>query len=146
MTPEIQDANKRLIELDLNVNSNQPAMKAIATDLGIEVKSNKAEDLRNALIPVKELLLVKPEVAPEPEVEPEVAPEPEVKPEVTPEPEDVIPKGTFTMKVGHLSWGFQGRNHFFADKKPLINAQVMHEYAPTLDDWLKAGYIEKGKY
>jgi hypothetical protein len=54
--------------------------------------------------------------------------------------------GNYIMKVTHLSWGLKGKNHFFADHKPEINAKVMAEYASTLDVWLQNKWIEKGSY
>ena len=57
-----------------------------------------------------------------------------------------FPKGTFIMKVTHLSWGHQGKSHFFADKKPLISAKSMGGYAGILKVWIENGWIEKGSY
>ncbi len=54
--------------------------------------------------------------------------------------------GNFIMKVTHLPWGANGRNHFFAKKKPLINTKVMGKFANTLKIWLDNGWIEKGDY
>jgi hypothetical protein len=54
--------------------------------------------------------------------------------------------GTFIMNVNHLAWGFQKRNHFYADKKPEISANIMGKYASELKVWLDAGFIKKGKY
>jgi hypothetical protein len=53
---------------------------------------------------------------------------------------------TFVMKVGHLSWGRDGKNHFYADKKPLISEKVMGKYADILLTWIEAGWIEEGSY
>ena len=50
------------------------------------------------------------------------------------------------MATGHLSWGLNNKNHFFADEKPEINAKVMGKYAPTLAIWLAAKWIVKGSY
>lgn len=54
--------------------------------------------------------------------------------------------GTFIMTVGHLSWGLNGKSHFYADKKPIINAKVMGTYTETLKLWIKAGWVIKGSY
>ena len=54
--------------------------------------------------------------------------------------------GTFIMTVGHLSWGRNGKSHFYADKKPLINAKVMGSFSKTLLIWIKEGWIKKGSY
>lgn len=75
----------------------------------------------------------------------------EVKPEVK-APEKVETKapekdtGNYIMTVSHLSWGANGKNHFYADKKPLINAKVMGKYADTLKIWLDNNWIQKGSY
>lgn len=53
---------------------------------------------------------------------------------------------TYIMTVGHLSWGLNNKSHFYADKKPLINAKVMGNYSNTLLVWLKEGWIKKGSY
>ncbi|MDX5586088.1 MAG: hypothetical protein QNK20_14435 [Aureibaculum sp.] len=53
---------------------------------------------------------------------------------------------TFVMKVGHISWGRDGKNHFYADKKPLITEKVMGKYAEVLLEWLGNGWIEEGVY
>lgn len=53
---------------------------------------------------------------------------------------------TYIMKVTHLAWGKNGKNSFYAKKKPLINAKVMGKYSGTLDIWLKNGWIEEGSY
>ena len=53
---------------------------------------------------------------------------------------------SYVMKVTHLSWGLGERNHFYADKKPLINEKVMGNYANTLKSWIKAGWVEPGSY
>lgn len=55
-------------------------------------------------------------------------------------------EATYIMKVTHLSWGRNSLNHFYAEKKPLINEKVMGKYAGTLQIWLKKGWIEEGKY
>ena len=70
-----------------------------------------------------------------------------VKAEVSVEKaEEKAISGDFIMTVGHLAWGQNGRNHFFADKKPLINAKVMNKYSETLKIWLAKGWIKKGSY
>lgn len=56
------------------------------------------------------------------------------------------PEGNYIMKVTHLAWGKDNKNHFYADKKPLINAKVMKGYAGILKIWLEKGWIEKGSY
>lgn len=53
---------------------------------------------------------------------------------------------TFIMKVGHLSWGRDGKSHFYADKNPLITEKVMGKYADVLLEWLDNGWIEEGSY
>jgi len=53
---------------------------------------------------------------------------------------------SFIMKVGHLSWGRNAKNHFYADKKPLITEKVMGKYSDTLLDWIEKGWIEEGSY
>ena len=53
---------------------------------------------------------------------------------------------TFIMKVGHLSWGRNGKNHFYADKKPLITEKVMGKYSEVLLEWITNGWIEEGAY
>jgi hypothetical protein len=53
---------------------------------------------------------------------------------------------TYIMKVTHLSWGKDSKNHFFAEKKPLISEKEMGKYAPILAIWLKQGWIEQGSY
>jgi hypothetical protein len=146
------EARKKLLGLDLNINSNQPAMKSILTDLEIECDGNSAAKLREVLTPVKESLVAETETTEVVEettevVEVEETQETEVVEETTEVVEkNEFPKGNFIMKVGHLPWGFSDRNHFFADKKPLINAKVMGNYADTLEIWLKAEWIEKGSY
>jgi hypothetical protein len=55
-------------------------------------------------------------------------------------------KGNYIMKVTHLAWGRSGKNHFFADKKPEINAKVMGQYSSILKIWLDNNWIEKGSY
>jgi len=55
-------------------------------------------------------------------------------------------KGNYIMKVTHLAWGRSGRNHFFADKKPEINAKVMGQYSSILKIWLANNWVEKGSY
>jgi len=135
MTPDElkQDANGRLLKLDLSNNKNQPAMKLIAADLGIITESNKADDLRKLLTPVKESLL--PETKSDVNVD-----------EIKPEPKVEVKVDNYVMKVTHLSWGSNNKNHFYADKKPLINAKVMGKYADVLKIWLKNEWIEKGSY
>lgn len=53
---------------------------------------------------------------------------------------------TYIMNVGHLPWGFNKKNHFFAEKKPLISKKVMGKYASDLEIWLKKGWIKEGSY
>ena len=60
--------------------------------------------------------------------------------------EKATPKGNYIMKVTHLSWGLNGKNHFYADKKPLINAKEMGSYSGVLKIWLENKWIEKGSY
>lgn len=60
--------------------------------------------------------------------------------------ESRLKESTYIMKVTHLSWGRNGNNHFYSEKKPLITEKVMGKYAGTLKIWLKAGWIEEGKY
>jgi hypothetical protein len=55
-------------------------------------------------------------------------------------------KTTYIMKVTHLSWGLNGKSHFYTDDKPLISEKVMGSYAGVLKIWLENGWIEKGKY
>lgn len=55
-------------------------------------------------------------------------------------------KTTYIMKVVHLGWGFNKKNHFYATKKPEISRVKMGKYHGTIDVWLKAGWIEKGSY
>lgn len=54
--------------------------------------------------------------------------------------------GNFRMTVTHLSWGTYGRNHFFNDKKPVINAKVMKGFEETLQIWIDEGWVIKGSY
>jgi hypothetical protein len=63
-----------------------------------------------------------------------------------PEVKKVEKEVTYTMKVTHLSWGANGKNHFFAEKKPLISAKVMGKYAPVLELWTKNDWVEPGAY
>lgn len=72
--------------------------------------------------------------------------EAESTPEETTEEAESTPEGNYIMKVTHLAWGKNNKNHFYADKKPLINAKVMKGYASQLKIWLKNGWIEKGSY
>jgi hypothetical protein len=65
----------------------------------------------------------------------EVKKAPEVKKEVT-----------YIMKVTHLSWGQNGKNHFFAEQKPLISKSVMGKYADVLEIWIKNEWVEPGSY
>lgn len=53
---------------------------------------------------------------------------------------------TFIMTVGRLDWGANQKNHFYADKKPLITEKVMGKYADTLLIWLENGWIKEGSY
>ena len=53
---------------------------------------------------------------------------------------------TYIMKVTHLSWGLNGKNHFFAEKKPLISKESMGKYAPILEVWLENEWIQLGSY
>jgi len=53
---------------------------------------------------------------------------------------------TFIMKVDHLSWGRDNKNHFFANKKPLITEIVMGKYSEVLLDWIDKDWIEEGSY
>jgi hypothetical protein len=64
----------------------------------------------------------------------------------TPVVEKAEYSGNYIMKVTHLSWGKSGKNHFFADDKPTINAKVMAEYADILKVWLANKWVEKGSY
>ena len=57
-----------------------------------------------------------------------------------------VSKDTYVMTVTHLSWGFRNKNHFFADRKPKINAKVMGKFAKILPIWLERGWIKKGSY
>jgi hypothetical protein len=153
MTPEElkKEANKRLIELDLSVNSNQPAMKSIVVDLGIEIESNKADDLRKILAPIKESLVSETNETVEETAEVVEVEETEETNETVEETAEVVEKvtilkGNFIMTKTHLNWGANGRNHFYAKKKPLINAKVMGKFHGTLKIWLDKGWIEKGSY
>jgi hypothetical protein len=127
----IAEANKRLLALDLSINSNQPAMKSIVTDLNLEIDGSSAAKLREVLTHIKESLSdeIKEPIGETKEVE-----------------KVVSSKGDFIMKVGHLAWGLNNKNHFFADKKPLINAKVMGKYSDRLKIWLDKNWIEKGSY
>lgn len=72
---------------------------------------------------------------------------PEVKaPEKIETKKPEVKVDTFVMKVGHLSWGRDNKNHFYADKKPLITKKVMSKYADIILDWLDKGWIEEGSY
>lgn len=137
------EARKKLLVLDLSVNSNQPAMKSILTDLELECDGNSAAKLREVLTPVKESLVAEIEETTE-VVEVEETQEIEETTEVVEKKE--FPKGNFIMTVGHLSWGANSRSHFFADTKPLINAKVMRGYESTLETWIKVGWVIKGSY
>lgn len=53
---------------------------------------------------------------------------------------------TYIMVATHLSWGLNGKNHFYADRKPLISEKVMGKYAEILLDWLENGWIKEGSY
>ncbi len=55
-------------------------------------------------------------------------------------------KTTYIMKVVHLNWGLNSRNHFYSVKKPVISRVKMGKYHGEIDTWLKAGWIEKGSY
>lgn len=55
-------------------------------------------------------------------------------------------EGSYIMKVTHLPWGMNGKNHFYADKKPLITEKVMGKYAKVLKIWLDNDWIKKGSY
>jgi hypothetical protein len=69
---------------------------------------------------------------------------PIVKVEVETKKDDLT--GTFIMKVSHLSWGYQNKNHFFADDKPLISSKSMGKYSGIMEIWLSNNWIEKGTY
>jgi len=60
--------------------------------------------------------------------------------------EKVAKVDTYIMNATHLSWGQNGKNHFFAAKKPIISREVMGKYAPTLDIWIENGWVIPGKY
>jgi hypothetical protein len=62
------------------------------------------------------------------------------------EPKKVEEVSTYIMKVTHLSWGLNGKNHFFAEEKPLISKGVMGKYSDILDIWEKNEWIERGSY
>jgi hypothetical protein len=53
---------------------------------------------------------------------------------------------TYIMKVVHLSWGRNKRNHFYSEDKPVISRKLMGNYAFELENWLKAKWIEEGSY
>jgi hypothetical protein len=54
---------------------------------------------------------------------------------------------TYIMKVTHLSWGPRKSNHFYAYDKPVISKKVMgKKHGEIINVWLKAGWIEEGKY
>ena len=72
----------------------------------------------------------------------EVKKTPEEKKEVAKIREEV----TYIMKVTHLSWGLNGKNHFFAEQKPFISKEIMEKYAEALDIWVKNDWVEKGSY
>lgn len=55
-------------------------------------------------------------------------------------------KTTYIMKVVHLNWGLNGKNHFYSLKKPEISRNKMGKYHGVIDIWLKAEWIEKGGY
>ena len=70
-------------------------------------------------------------------------------PEKKQEPKKEVKKAketTYIMKVTHIAWGKNKKNHFFADKKPLISEKVMGKFAEELKIWLKNGWIEEGSY
>lgn len=162
------EAKAKLLKLDLSNNAHQPAMKSILTDLELECDGNSADKLRNVLTPIKEALIAEnnteqgenklqdtktKELEDAKTKELEDAKAKELEDAKTKELEDAktkelasISKGNFIMKVGHLSWGNRNMNHFYADKRPLINAKKMGKYYPTLLIWLNKGWIEKGSY
>lgn len=72
----------------------------------------------------------------------EVKKAPEEKKEVAKNEKEV----TFIMQVTHLSWGQNGKNHFFAEKKPLISKEVMGKYASVLDVWVENKWVIPGSY
>jgi hypothetical protein len=72
--------------------------------------------------------------------------ESEATEEVVNSPVKADEKTTYIMKVTHLSWGLNGRSHFYTESKPLINEKVMGNYADVLKIWVENGWIEKGKY
>jgi hypothetical protein len=63
-----------------------------------------------------------------------------------PEVKKVEKEVTYIMKVTHLSWGQNGKNHFFAEKKPLISKTAMGKFASILDVWLENEWIQVGSY
>jgi len=53
---------------------------------------------------------------------------------------------TYIMNVTHLSWGYNKKSHFYAEKKPVISKKVMGKYHNELNVWLKNNWIKEGKY
>lgn len=70
----------------------------------------------------------------------------EVKKVVETKKVEKVKEATYIMTVTHLSWGANNRNHFYADKKPLISKKVMGKFADKLDIWIKEGWVKEGSY